>query len=387
MNTNRENFDDNINSDHGQKQRWPGGPKIVDVFDFRANALNAWRLILATGVILQHSWPLTGRKEHPPYDQLLSQVWVDGFFVVSGFLITSSWIRNPKLREYVAARALRIFPGLWVCLVIVAFVIAPIGVAIQGGSAGKLLGSTAPIEYVLNNAVLNVYHAGIAGTPRGVPWPGVWDGPLWTLIFELMCYVAVALAGLAGLLKRRWPTPVVFVLALAVAALVSYPVNTLETLPQMVARFALVFAAGALLRQYQDRIPARWSLVALSAALVVAAGMLVPNYRVIAAIPLAYAVVVSGALVKNARLRLRNDLSYGTYIYAWPVQQLLVICGLAFLNPFVFAVVAALATVPLAALSWFLVEKRAMSLKSRLQGRGKQTGAVPLDPQPAAEAS
>lgn len=387
MNTNRENFDDNMSSDHRQKRRWPGGPKIVDVFDSRANALNAWRLILATGVILQHSWPLTGRKEHPPYDQLLSQVWVDGFFVVSGFLITSSWIRNPRLREYVAARALRIFPGLWVCLVIVAFVIAPIGVTIQGGSAAKLLGSTAPIEYVLNNAVLNVYHAGIAGTPRGVPWPGVWDGPLWTLIFELMCYVAVALAGLTGLLKRRWPTPVVFVLALAVAALVSYPVNTLETLPQMVARFALVFAAGALLRQYQDRIPARWSLVALSAALVVAAGMLVPNYRVIAAIPLAYAVVVSGALVKNARLRLRNDLSYGTYIYAWPVQQLLVICGLAFLNPFVFAVVAALATVPLAALSWFLVEKRAMSLKSLLQGRGKQTGAVPLDPQPAAEAS
>lgn len=387
MNAEHKNFDAGMDAKNRQKQRSPGGPKLMDVFDPRANALNAWRLILATGVILQHSWPLTGRKEHPPYDQLLSQVWVDGFFVISGFLITSSWIRNPRLREYVAARALRIFPGLWVCLVVVAFVIAPIGVAIQGGSAAKLLASTAPIEYVLNNAVLNVYHAGIAGTPTGVPWPGVWDGPLWTLIFELMCYIAVALAGLAGLLKRRWPAVAVFVLAVAVAALVSYPVNALETLPQMVSRFAVVFAAGAVLRQYQDRIPARWSLVALSAVIVIAAGMLVPNYRVIAAIPLAYAVVVSGALIKNARLRLRNDLSYGTYIYAWPVQQLLVICGLAFLNPFVFAVVAAVVTVPLAALSWFVVEKRAMALKSRLQGRGKQPGAIPLDPQPATEAS
>lgn len=387
MNAEHKNFDAGMDAKNRQKQRSPGGPKLIDVFDPRANALNAWRLILATGVILQHSWPLTGRKEHPPYDQLLSQVWVDGFFVISGFLITSSWIRNPRLREYVAARALRIFPGLWVCLVVVAFVIAPIGLAIQGGSAAKLLASTAPIEYVLNNAVLNVNHAGIAGTPTGVPWPGVWDGPLWTLIFELMCYIAVALAGLAGLLKRRWPAVAVFVLAVAVAALVSYPVNALETLPQMVSRFAVVFAAGAVLRQYQDRIPARWSLVALSAVIVIAAGMLVPNYRVIAAIPLAYAVVVSGALIKNARLRLRNDLSYGTYIYAWPVQQLLVICGLAFLNPFVFAVVAAVVTVPLAALSWFVVEKRAMALKSRLQGRGKQPGAVPLDPQPAAEAS
>jgi peptidoglycan/LPS O-acetylase OafA/YrhL len=383
----RKEFNSDMNINRRGEWRGLAGPTLAQVFDPRANALNAWRLTLATGVILQHSWPLTGRKEYPPFDQLLSQVWVDGFFVISGFLITSSWLRNPRLREYAAARGLRIFPGLWVCLVVVAFVIAPVGVAIQGGSAAKLLASTAPIEYVLNNAVLNVYHAGIAGTPRGVPWPGVWDGPLWTLIFELMCYVAVALAGLAGLLKRRWPTVVVLVLAVAVAALVSYPVNALETFPQMVARFAVVFAAGALLRQYQDKIPARWSLVVLSAAIVIAAGMLVPNYRVIAAIPLAYAVVVSGALIKNARLRLRNDLSYGTYIYAWPVQQLLVICGLAFLNPFVFAVVAALATVPLAALSWFLVEKRAMSLKSRLQGKGKQAGAVPLDPQPAAEAS
>jgi peptidoglycan/LPS O-acetylase OafA/YrhL len=351
--------------------------KLGRVFDPRNNALNAWRLVLATGVILQHSWPLTGHKLHPPVVQLLTQVWVDGFFVISGFLITSSWIRNPRLREYVAARGLRIFPGLWVCLLVVAFVIAPIGVAIQGDSAARLLMSTAPIEYVMNNAVLNVYHAGIAGTPLRVPWPGVWDGPLWTLIFELLCYIAVAIAGVIGLLKRRWPTALVFALAVAVSALVSYPVMRVETIPQMVARFAVVFAAGALLHKYQDIVPARWSLVALSAAIVIAAGLLVPNYRTVAAIPLAYAVVVSAALIKNKRLTLRTDLSYGTYIYAWPMQQLLVICGLGFLNPIVFSIIAAIATLPLAALSWFVVEKRAMSLKSRL--KQKIHAAAPPD--------
>jgi peptidoglycan/LPS O-acetylase OafA/YrhL len=229
----------------------------------------------------------------------------------------------------------------------------------------------------MNNAVLNVYHAGIAGTPLRVPWPGVWDGPLWTLIFELLCYIAVAVAGVIGLLKRRWPTALVFALAVAVSALVSYPVMRVETIPQMVARFAVVFAAGALLHQYQDIVPARWSLVALSAAIVIAAGLLVPNYRTVAAIPLAYAVVVSAALIKNKRLTLRTDLSYGTYIYAWPMQQLLVICGLGFLNPIVFSIIAAIATLPLAALSWFVVEKRAMSLKSRL--KQKIHAAAPPD--------
>ncbi|CDO87088.1 acyltransferase [Mycobacterium triplex] len=350
--------------------------KLAQAFDPRNNALNVWRLILATGVILEHAWPLTGRHLRPPFDQLISQVWVDGFFVISGFLITSSWVHNPRLREFVAARALRIFPGLWVCLLVVAFVIAPIGVAIQGGPVATIWSSTAPIEYVLNNAVLNFFHVGIAGTPTGVPWPGVWDGPLWTLAFELMCYVAVAVAGLAGLLKRRWPAPVVFGLAVALSAVVSYPIMKVETIPQMVTRFAVVFAAGAVLHQYRDVIPARWSLVALSAAIVVAAGVLVPNYRVIAAIPLAYAVVVSGALIHNPRLRLRTDLSYGVYIYAWPMQQLLVICGLGFLPPIPFTIVAALSTLPLAALSWFQVEKRALALKSRFKHDGKPANTV-----------
>jgi peptidoglycan/LPS O-acetylase OafA/YrhL len=320
-----------------------------------------------TGVILEHAWPLTGRKLLPPLDQLISQVWVDGFFVISGFLITASWVHNPRIREFVASRVLRIFPGLWVCLLVVAFVIAPIGVAIQGGSAANLVLSAAPIEYVLNNALLNVYHTGIAGTPTGVPWPGVWDGPLWTLVFEVLCYIAVAVAGVAGLRTRRWPAGAVFALALAVSVPVSYPILRVETIPQMVARFAVVFAAGALLHQLRDIIPARWSLVAVSAAIVVAAGVLVPNYRIIAAIPLAYAVIVSGALIHNPRLRLRTDLSYGVYIYAWPMEQLLVICGLGFLAPVPFTIVAGLATLPLAALSWFQIEKRALSLKSRLK--------------------
>src|SRR6185437_5441782 len=145
--------------------------KLSQVFDPRRNALNVWRLVMASAVVLQHSWPLTGHTA--PGLGSIYEVSVDGFFVLSGFLITASWHRNPRPREYFVARALRIFPGLWVCLIVVAFVIAPIGVAIQGGSAKKLLMSTAPIEYVLNNAVLNVYHASIAGTPNGVPWPHV----------------------------------------------------------------------------------------------------------------------------------------------------------------------------------------------------------------------
>ena len=343
---------------------------------------------MATGVILWHSWPLTGRRvSFPPAHQLLRDVWVDGFFAISGFLITWSWFRNPRVRSYFAARALRILPGLWVCLIVVAFVIAPLAVAIQGGSPAKLLLSRAPFEYVLGNSAVVITKNDIGGTPTGVPSPGVWDGSLWTLLWEVLCYLAVAVFGVSGLLRRRWFIPALLALALAWSALLppwgvfadlveaqrSIDQSAAALLVQTVAaRFSVMFFAGALIYRYRKVIPAQWSLVWLSLAIVLASSLL-PNYRLVGAIPLAYAIIVSGSLVHNKYLTLRTDLSYGVYIYAWPMQQLLIICGLAFLGPFVFAIIAAAATLPLAALSWYLVEKPSLAYRSRIVRSSRAT--------------
>jgi peptidoglycan/LPS O-acetylase OafA/YrhL len=341
--------------------------KLEQVFDARNNALNAWRLVMATGVFLGHSIALTGRKvSFAPADQLLGHVWVDGFFAISGFLVTSSWLRDPRVGPFLVARGLRILPGLWVCLIITAFVIAPIGVAIQGGP--NLLATAAPEKYVLNNITTITFQADIAGTPQGVPHPGMWNGSLWTLQFEVLCYIAVLVFGVVGLLLRRWFLPTAMALALIWSA--TLPPWTVEpiSIAQILARFAVMFLAGALLHQFRDVIPARWSLVGASAVIVLAASFL-PNYRLVAALPLAYSLVVSGALIHNSQLNFRNDLSYGVYIYAWPLQQLLVVSGLGFLTPLLFSTVVAVPILALAALSWFLIEKRALSLKSRLRGR------------------
>jgi peptidoglycan/LPS O-acetylase OafA/YrhL len=360
------------------------GLKLGEEFDPRCNALNAWRLAMAVGVIVWHSWLVTGRQvTFEPAHQLLRDMFVDGFFAISGFLITWSWFRRPRLRDYFVARGLRILPGFWVCLIIIAFVIAPIAVAIQGGEPGKLLFSGAPFQYVFRNFGLLIQQNDIAGTPLGVPRVGEWDSSLWTLYWEALCYIAIAILGITGLLRRRWLIPILLVLAVLWSTQVPAMTYLAEAAPgtqkvdaaaqalmaQMAAaRFALMFLAGALIFQLRNVIPARWSLVALSAAIVLGSSFL-PNYRLIGAIPLAYALIASAALIHNPRFRLPTDLSYGVYIYAFPIQQLLVICGLAFLAPPVFAIIAAAVTLPLAALSWFLIEKPAMSLKSRLGQR------------------
>lgn len=348
-------------------------------FDPRANALNAWRLALALAVIVWHSWVLTGRHL-PPFavHQCASQAFVDGFFAISGFLIPASWLGNPRLRDYSFARGLRILPGMWVCLFVTAFVIAPIGVVIQGGSAAALLTSGGPLRFVIRNSAVAYVQFDISGTPSGIPFPGMWNGSLWTLQYEVVLYIAVAVLGLVGLLRRRWLFPVALALALVWTVLVSCPLDG-GTVAQNAARFAVMFAAGGLMHGFRDVIPARWSLVAVSSAIVVVANLL-PDYRLIAAVPLAYAVIVSGALIHNVRLNLRTDLSYGTYIYACPTQQVLVIAGLGGLNPLVFAVIAMAATLPLAALSWFFVEKPAMRLKTRMKKkevRPRLTRSIP----------
>jgi peptidoglycan/LPS O-acetylase OafA/YrhL len=338
---------------------------LGQAFDPRANALNAWRLALALGVIVWHSWVLTGRPA-PPFalNQFATQAFVDGFFAISGFLIPASWLGNPRLRDYFLARGLRILPGMWVCLFVTAFVIAPIGIAFQGGSAAKLLMSGGPLRFVIRNSAIAYVQFDIGGTPRGIPFPGMWNGSLWTLQYEVLCYVAVAVLGLLGVLGHRWLFPVAFALALVWTALASCPFDG-GTVAQNAARFAVMFAAGGLMHRFRDVIPARWSLVAVSLAIVLVADLL-PDYRLIAAVPLAYAIIVSGALIHHERLSLRTDLSYGTYIYACPMQQLLVIAGLGALNPLVFSIIATVITLPAAALSWFLVEKPAMRLKARI---------------------
>ncbi|MFF1574095.1 acyltransferase family protein [Leifsonia sp. NPDC058292] len=351
------------------------------VFDPKLNTLNALRLLLAISVIVWHSFPLTGAPHTAhPVTQLLGEGGVDGFFAISGFLIVSSWMRRPKWWPYLQARFLRIVPAFWVCLIVTAAVIAPIGVLLSGaGFPADFVGEA--MRYVGGNAGLRVVQFGIAGTPAGVPYPDVWNGSLWTLWWEFLCYLAVLGLGLTRLLRFRATIPVIFLLCLAVVVATGagavdnfYLVNA--------ARFGLMFFAGALVHQLQHRLPARWWLVGVAAVIIVAAAFL-PDYRVLAAIPLAYLLIVAGALLKVRRLRLQNDISYGTYIYAFPLQQVLASAGLYALGVPLFAVLATVFTLAIATASWYAIEKPALRLKGASVFRMRRHAPAVVERNPA----
>lgn len=330
-------------------------------FDPRNNALNAIRLFLALLVIVWHSFPLTGHDiAFSPLRQVVSRISVDGFFAVSGFLITSSWLRNPRVLTYLRARVLRIFPAFWVSLVVTAAVIAPLALTLRYGSLPIGYGDSA-VRYVVVNAALQVKQYGIAGTPSGVPLPGAWNGSMWTLFWEFLCYLGVLALGVTRLLRYRWTLPVLFGLSVLGVLLTSYgPVDNYWL--KNGAHFGVMFLAGALVFQLKDRLPlTRLPVLAALAAFVASAWL--PDYRLVAALPIAYLLIAAGAVGRHPRLQLRNDLSYGTYIFAFPLQQLLATLGLAGVGVLGFCLVAVAATLPVAAASWFLVERPALRLR------------------------
>lgn len=361
---------------------------IAGLLDPRANALNFVRLVLASSVIFWHAFPLSGRAfPFEPAAQISGSIAVDGFFAISGFLLAGSWLHKPHLLTYAKNRFLRIVPAFWVCLLVVAFIFAPLAALAQDGSTGSVFqGPHAGPLYVLQNAGLSMRFYDVAGSPLGVAREGVWNGSLWTLRWEAFAYVGLALLGLLGLLRRRAVVLVVLVLLWLASVAIAVGVLPAGYWQSTGSRLGLMFVCGMVLSLYGERIPASRRWAAAAGALLVLSPFL-PDYRILGAPALAYLVVWFGGALTHERLRLADrDISYGLYIYAFPVQQGLVLAGAASWPVLVYSLAALVLTVPLAIASWLLVERPALRLKTRRARSGRRVGAQPAHPEPLAVA-
>lgn len=332
---------------------------IGNALSGRDNALNFVRLVLASAVIVGHTWPLGGFGSSAW--EGISGAAVNGFFAISGYLIAGSRVRLSFL-GYLWRRTLRIMPAFWVCLALTAFVFAPLTAAFNGerwvpGSA---------LSYLTENALLRIGQWGIDDTLQSVPYAGVWNGSLWTLMFEFAAYLVAGAVLSVALVRRHRAVGLFFLLAavLVILALARGPLAITTNLYLNGLRLAAFFVAGMALWSVAKKLPSTAWLGVPAIALVLATSQL-PDvaYQVTSTLPMAYAVLWLGSALP-VRLGVTNDLSYGIYIYAFPVQQMLAVVGApAALGFWGYAVAAWLLTVPLAAASWWLVEKPAMTLR------------------------
>lgn len=341
-------------------QRWGGGAAtIATSFDRRQNSLNAIRLALAATVLVSHSWAVGGFGAEPVIGGLQVGGWaVLGFFAISGFLITASRIASTPARFY-RARALRILPGLLVCLVVVAFVLAPISTLFDGRWS-----PASAATYVLRNTLLYPPHfaqEGVVGTIESSPYSRLWNGSLWTLFWEACCYVGIGIA--VSVVPRRWILRIALIVTTGAVA-VSTAAAVGLGLPDMVLRvlpLATAFCAGSVLHLAGEWIPVN-PLAGLIAIGWLVVAVMLSQVALLGVVPFAFLLLVIGGRTELAAFGRRHDLSYGFYIYAWPVQQIGVLLLQGAGGVGLLIVVSITLVVPLAFLSWSFVERPALRL-------------------------
>lgn len=309
--------------------------KITEV-GHRSNAFGYLRLLFAALVIASHTPELVdGDRSREILTVLgsklsLGSFAVSGFFVISGYLITGSLLNSKSLKLYMMKRVCRIYPAFVVAFFISLLIVGPMGGGHFGDNLFRKLGNNIVGVAILARPTIDGAFEGQHHLDRFTAL----NGAMWTIQYEFACYILVALIGIAGGLRRPAATAVLALLFFTIAAFV--PEETLapashpkffpgppQALPNMVGTF-LVGATFYLFRRSLHFRP-MWTL---ASAVVLAflirfdatasIGFAVFGGYVI----LAVAYYASGTWL--AKVNDKTDISYGLYLYAWPIERLMI---------------------------------------------------------------
>ncbi|CAN7273290.1 acyltransferase [Phenylobacterium sp. LjRoot164] len=348
--------------------------------DADANNFTAVRLLLASSVIYTHCYFMTtGVRNADDLSGFLgapiSAYAVDGFFFLSGFLVYPSLLRLSSSVRFLTARFVRLWPGLALCVLLTVLA----GGFFTTAAPGAYLGGETS-KFVLTNLTFTVASYRLTGVECGGE-PCVINGSLWTLPWEVRCYAVLAILGALGLAKPTimkrlvlplslvgvlvWDVPQVQELARSLVG--DGAVYLIETFDRLWAAFALGIAAYL----FRERIPLSWTWLGVLFVLTLAAHAVGLGLHM-RALLIGYAVLCWGLLSAQRSVFSAKwpDYSYGMYIYGYPVM-VLIYAFWPTSSHLALTLVTMAATVPLAALSWHLVERPALDAYRRRRRAGR----------------
>ena len=358
---------------------------LDDFIDSRSGGFDVLRLVLAFLVLISHSWVLGGFGSEPgspfgPEILTLGGFAVGAFFALSGMLVGRSALRRTPAR-FARARAARVLPAYWAALVLSALVAGTLGWLHEQHRWGGYIGLQAggPLLYIVRNALLPIdfFHASngvfATSTPYGIATGGSWlNGSLWTLPYEVRCYIVIALLAVAARkfgTRRTIGAGWLVTAAIAVGyhwheAPVAFSVGVVAD--SKLITLLLIFLTGTMAGIWADRIRLFGVVPAAGLAVALVAGrrslFFADN---IAGAATAVLVAPTAALLAPFARFLRGvDISYGVYLYAWPIQQLVAMYDIT-TGPWMFVLVSGAITTGVAVASWFVIEQPAMRRWSR----------------------
>lgn len=345
---------------------------MVVLSDFsrnRENNFNLLRCLAALAVIYAHSWELASSVYGAePLKGLLGSglgaLAVNAFFIISGYLVTQSWGRQRSLLNFCRARVLRVLPGL---LGVLVFTLLLAGLCWSSLTPGEFFRDSETWKYFYKNLLMIKAQYDLPGVFSANHYPDAVNGSLWTLRFEMKMYLALVVLGLLGFLSglRLRGLVVLFVLWYAGFTL-SRLWRTEPLVDAEMLKLSLCFFLGGAAALFGQRLPLTgWALLPLAALMLLMRGTLL--YDLCSALFFAYALfwiayVPRGAILGYNRV---GDYSYGLYLYAFPIQQALVMYWPEMAPMTIFAL-ASLLTLGCAIVSWHLIEKPALDWCKRL---------------------
>ena len=329
------------------------------------NNFNLLRFLFASLVIVSHVPEL---QDGNRANEILTQIFhtisfgemaVDSFFVLSGFLIVKSWQGRPSVIAFLSSRVLRIYPGFVASSLLCAFVIGPMY---------GLTNYFQDFEFV--KFFSGLVKLNLSGTPSvfpNSPYP-LLNGAMWTIPHEFRCYLLVLAFGLAGGFRKRWLVPVFFLLCASVH--IFNRSGTFQLPLDVYFRCGMTFSAGATFYLYRYEIP--WKKGIAFTALMALIGLLFikpiaePALCIFWGYSILYLAVSETVFIKFNRL---PDVSYGVYLYAWPINKI-VLWHYPGMNVYAAMAFVFLLSIVFGVTSWYVVEKPFMKLKKLFRQRG-----------------
>jgi peptidoglycan/LPS O-acetylase OafA/YrhL len=342
-------------------------PRLADMLRPQDNSFGVIRLAMALSVLVSHSYYfVSGQSSAEPMmgwtGHSLGEHAVQVFFFLSGILVTESLLRSRSVIGFATGRVLRIFPGLIVCVVLTALVLGPL---VTTWSLGTYFRDPALPSYIVKTVLLTTGAAPLPGVFENLPASGLVNMSLWTLKYEVLCYVALAAIGGIGLLWDRTRTITTFLLAPFVFAIFlrSPSLDHAYSAVENLRYFALYFGMGVLATVHKEHLKISIPRTVLMLGLYVLAQD-TPWAELTCALFVGAATLLVATWTWGPLRAMcnKNDVSFGVYIYGAPIQQALLV-ALPMLSPLALTTVALLPVMVLATLSWTLVEKPALGLK------------------------
>ena len=346
---------------------------LGQAFDPKRNNFDVIRLFAAVLVLVSHCYPLTGRKTEP-FASYLGDFDTGGgwgvsiFFVISGFLVTRSVLER-SVGIYLRSRMLRIVPALTFVSLFEILVIGPIFTKMPMRDY-----FFNPSTYFhLRNASVFWLNFSLPGVFVSNPVSGVVNGSLWTLPIESAFYVLLPILWVFGLLK---PERIILLLS-GVALWLAFGIIQLDWdwTNQGGILFAggptystikegVFFLLGACLWIHRDRIPITGGLaVCCVLLLVIFAYQKASLVAMYVALPYLVIYVAVTEKVRFPFYERIGDLSYGTYLFAYPVQQAIVATSANAIGPRLLAAIALPLTLMLAMFSWHSIERPILAIR------------------------